>query len=219
MLATNVRRIVFSSTAAVYGEPEQLPIEEDAKLSPTNPYGESKLLSEQILQWFGQVHGFRTAVLRYFNVAGALAERGEEHEPESHLIPLVLDVALGKRDSIAVFGEDYETPDGTCIRDYIHVVDLADADILALNAREHQQRIVVNLGNGNGFSVKEVVASARRVTGHPIPLAVKPRRPGDPARLVAGSKRARRELGWQPKHPELDAIVSSAWKWHRQRFG
>jgi UDP-glucose 4-epimerase len=219
MLAADVRRVVFSSTAAVYGEPERVPIEENAKLAPTNAYGESKLLSEDMLRWFSQIHGFRTAVLRYFNVAGALGGRGEEHEPESHLIPLVLDVALGKRASIAVFGEDYDTPDGTCIRDYIHVVDLADAHILALRALEREQRILVNLGNGNGFSVKEVVESARRVTGHAIPLEVKPRRAGDPARLVAGSARARRELGWQPKHPGLDDIIASAWKWHQQRFG
>lgn len=219
MLAADVRHIVFSSTAAVYGEPERVPIEEDARLAPTNAYGESKLLSEQMMKWFAQVHGFRTAILRYFNVAGALEGRGEEHEPESHLIPLVLDVALGKRASIAVFGEDYDTPDGTCIRDYIHVQDLAEAHILALSALEREQRILVNLGNGNGFSVKEVVESARRVTGHAIPLEVKPRRPGDPARLVAGSEHARRALGWQPKHPELDDIIASAWKWHLQRFG
>lgn len=219
MLAADVRRIVFSSTAAVYGEPERVPIEENAKLAPTNAYGESKLLSEQMLRWFADVHGFRTAVLRYFNVAGALEGRGEEHEPESHLIPLVLDVALGKRASIAIFGEDYDTPDGTCIRDYIHVEDLAQAHILALGALEQEQRILVNLGNGNGFSVKEVVEAARRVTGHAIPVEVKSRRPGDPARLVAGSERARGVLGWHPRHPQLDVILSSAWRWHQQRFG
>ncbi len=219
MLATGVKRLVFSSTAAVYGEPESTPIQETDRLQPTNPYGESKLLVEQMLRWFHDLHGFRCATLRYFNVAGALDHRGEEHEPESHLIPLILDVAIGKRASIAIFGEDYPTTDGTCIRDYIHVSDLADAHILALQALEHESRILVNLGNGNGFSVKEVVESARRVTGHPIPVEVKPRRPGDPAQLVASSDRARRQLGWQPKYPDLDDIISSAWKWHKQRFG
>ena len=219
MLATDVRKIVFSSTAAVYGEPERVPIDENAKLAPTNAYGESKLLVEQMLRWFHQLHGFRTATLRYFNVAGALPERGEEHEPESHIIPLILDVALGKRASISIFGEDYETPDGTCIRDYIHVADLADAHILALQVLERESRLLVNLGNGNGFSVKQVVEAARRVTGHAIPVEIKARRPGDPARLVASSERARTELGWTPKHPELDDIVASAWRWHQQRFG
>ena len=219
MLAADVRKIVFSSTAAVYGEPETVPIDENAKLAPTNAYGESKLLVEQMLRWFHQIHGFRTATLRYFNVAGALPERGEEHEPESHIIPLILDVALGKRASISIFGEDYETPDGTCIRDYIHVADLADAHILALQVLEKESRLLVNLGNGNGFSVKQVVESARRVTGHAIPVEIKDRRPGDPARLVASSERARAQLGWQPKHPELDDIVMSAWRWHQRRFG
>ena len=219
MLAADVRRIVFSSTAAVYGEPESVPIDENAKLAPTNAYGESKLLVEQMLRWFHQIHGFRTATLRYFNVAGALPERGEEHEPESHIIPLILDVALGKRASISIFGEDYDTPDGTCIRDYIHVADLADAHILALQVLEKESRLLVNLGNGNGFSVKQVVEAARRVTGHAIPVEIKDRRPGDPARLVASSERARTQLGWQPKHPELDDIVNSAWRWHQRRFG
>ena len=219
MLAADVRRLVFSSTAAVYGEPELVPIAEDAKLAPTNAYGESKLLSEHMIRWFQRIHGFRTGVLRYFNVAGALPGRGEEHEPESHLIPLILDVAIGKRRSISIFGEDYDTPDGTCIRDYIHVADLADAHILALGVLEREERLLVNLGNGNGFSVKEVVESARRVTGHAIPVELKPRRAGDPARLVASSERARTVLGWQPKHPGLDDIIASAWAWHQQRFG
>lgn len=219
MLAAGVKKLVFSSTAAVYGEPESVPIEENAKLAPTNAYGESKLLVEQMLRWFREIHGFRTATLRYFNVAGALPHRGEEHEPESHIIPLILDVALGKRASISIFGDDYATPDGTCIRDYIHVADLADAHILALKVLEQESKILVNLGNGNGFSVKEVVESARRVTGHAIPVEIKSRRPGDPARLVASSDRARQQLGWVPKHPQLDDIIASAWKWHQERFG
>lgn len=219
MVAAGVKRLVFSSTAAVYGEPESTPILETDRLAPTNPYGESKLLVEQMLRWFHDLHGFRSAILRYFNVAGALGQRGEEHEPESHLIPLILDVALGRRASISIFGEDYPTPDGTCVRDYIHVADLADAHILALQALEHESRILLNLGNGSGFSVKQVVESARRVTGHPIPVELKPRRPGDPAQLVASSDRARLQLGWQPKYADLDDIVRSAWEWHQHRFG
>lgn len=219
MNATGAKNIVFSSTAAVYGEPEKTPIDEGAKLAPTNAYGESKLLVEQMLRWFRTQHGFHVATLRYFNVAGALPGRGEEHEPESHIIPLILDVALGKRASISIFGEDYDTPDGTCIRDYIHVADLADAHILALKKLESESRVLVNLGNGQGFSVKEVVESARRVTGHAIPVEMKARRAGDPARLVASSERARVELGWEPKFPKLDDIISSAWTWHQERFG
>jgi len=218
MQATGVQRLVFSSTAAVYGEPKSTPIEETAELAPTNAYGESKLLVEHMLRWFHRIHGLRYASLRYFNVAGALPGRGEAHEPETHLIPLILDVALGRRASISVYGDDYPTPDGTCIRDYIHVVDLADAHILAMNALEERDRLILNLGNGNGFSVKEVVEAARRVTGHPIPVELKPRRPGDPARLVASSERAKRELGWQPRFPQLDEILASAWEWHQQRY-
>jgi UDP-glucose 4-epimerase len=219
MLAVDVKRLVFSSTAAVYGEPESVPIIETARLAPTNAYGESKLIAEQILHWFERVHGFRCAVLRYFNVAGALPGRGEEHEPESHLIPLVLDVALGLRPSISIFGDDYATPDGTCIRDYIHVEDLAEAHILALRVLQTEGSVLVNLGNGEGFSVKQVIEAARRVTGHAIPVELKPRRSGDPARLVASSQRARIELGWQPKYPQLEDIIASAWQWHQQRFG
>jgi UDP-glucose 4-epimerase len=228
MLAHGPRRLVFSSTAAVYGEPETVPIQEDARLRPTNAYGESKLLVEQMLRWMQQIHGLRSASLRYFNVAGAPEDsdgsvpRGEAHEPESHLIPLVLDVALGRRASIKIFGEDYPTPDGTCIRDYIHVSDLADAHLLALDALESeaaaQQRLVFNLGNGQGFSVREVIESARRVTGHPIPAEVLPRRPGDPAVLVASSEKAIRELGWKPKHTQLDDILRTAWVWHQKRY-
>ena len=219
MLATGHNKLVFSSTAACYGEPESTPITEDAKLLPTNAYGESKLLVEQMLTWMNRIHGFRYASLRYFNVAGAVEGRGEAHEPESHLIPLVLDVALGRRQSIKIFGKDYPTPDGTCIRDYVHVGDLADAHILALEALSTRSRLIYNIGNGQGFSVREVVESARRVTGHPIPVVEEPRRPGDPAVLVASSKRIIEELGWKPRYSSLDDIVHSAWIWHQQRYG
>jgi UDP-glucose 4-epimerase len=227
VLACGVRQLVFSSTAAVYGEPESIPIQEDARLAPTNPYGQSKLLVEQMLAWFNRIHGLRYASLRYFNVAGAAEgprgiTRGEAHQPESHLIPLILDVALGRRASIRVFGEDYPTPDGTCVRDYIHVADLADAHLLALSALgaadEKCPPLIYNLGNGHGFSVKEVIESARRVTGHPIPAEVHPRRPGDPAVLVASSEKAMRELGWKPRYGELDEIVRTAWIWHQKRY-
>ena len=227
MLAHGPRRLVFSSTAAVYGEPETVPIEEDARLCPTNPYGESKLLVEQMLAWFNRLHGLRSASLRYFNVAGAPEgpngiTRGEAHEPESHLIPIIFDVALGRRASINIFGDDYSTPDGTCVRDYIHVSDLADAHLLALEALDKTQpgaeRLVYNLGNGQGFSVREVIESARRVTGHPIPAVVHPRRAGDPAVLVASSAKAIRELGWKPKYTELDEILRTAWIWHQKRY-
>jgi UDP-glucose 4-epimerase len=219
MLAARVNRLVFSSTAAVYGEPERTPIEETAPLAPTNAYGESKLLVEQMLLWIHRIHGLRYASLRYFNVAGAVEGRGEAHEPESHLIPLVLDVALGRRESIKIFGKDYPTPDGTCIRDYVHVGDLADAHILAFEALATRPRLIYNLGNGKGFSVREVIESARRVTGHPIPVVEEPRRPGDPAVLVASSKKMIEELGWKPQYSALDDIVRSAWVWHQQRYG
>ncbi len=218
MLATGTNKLVFSSTAAVYGEPKSMPIEESAALAPTNAYGESKLLVEHMLRWFNRIHGLRYASLRYFNVAGALPHRGEAHEPETHIIPLVLDVALGRREKIFIFGDDYATPDGTCIRDYIHVADLADAHILALSALTQHDRMIFNLGNGSGFSVKQVIEAARRVTGHPIPVEIRPRREGDPARLVASSEQARANLGWQPKHPELDDILASAWAWHQRRY-
>jgi UDP-glucose 4-epimerase len=223
ILAHGPRRVVFSSTAAVYGEPESVPIREDARLLPTNAYGESKLLVEHMLGWFNRIHGLRYASLRYFNVAGAPEgpdgiTHGEAHEPESHLIPLVLDVALGRRQSIRIYGEDYRTPDGTCIRDYIHVSDLADAHLLALTALETRDRLIFNLGNGQGFSVREVIESARRVTGHPIPAELHPRRPGDPAVLVASSEKAIRELGWKPKYTQLDEIIRTAWIWHQKRY-
>jgi UDP-glucose 4-epimerase len=223
MLAHGPRRLVFSSTAAVYGEPESVPIQEDARLLPTNAYGESKLLVEHMLTWLNRIHGFRYASLRYFNVAGAPegpdgVVRGEAHEPESHLIPLILDVALGRRKSIKIFGEDYPTPDGTCIRDYIHVSDLADAHLLALGALESRDRLIFNLGNGHGFSVREVIESARRVTGHPIPAEIHPRRAGDPAVLVASSEKAIRELGWKPRYTQIDEIIRTAWLWHQKRY-
>ncbi len=223
MLAEGPRRLVFSSTAAVYGEPERVPIEEDAALRPTNAYGESKLLVERMLAWLSRIHGLRYASLRYFNVAGAPegpngVMRGEAHTPETHLIPLVLDVALGRRAAIRIYGEDYPTPDGTCVRDYIHVSDLADAHLLALGALETRERLIYNLGNGQGFSVREVIESARRVTGHAIPVVAEPRRAGDPAVLVASSGKAMRELGWKPRYTQLDEIVRTAWMWHQKRY-
>jgi UDP-glucose 4-epimerase len=228
VLAEGPRRVVFSSTAAVYGEPESVPIQEDARLKPTNVYGESKLLVETMLNWFHGIHGLRSVALRYFNVAGAPESpdgaiiRGEDHEPESHLIPLILDVALGRRQSIRIYGDDYQTPDGTCIRDYIHVSDLADAHMLAVKALESdaaaKSRLIFNLGNGKGFSVREVIESARRVTGHPIPAELHPRRPGDPAVLVASSEKAIRELGWKPRYTQLDDILRTAWAWHQKRY-
>jgi len=218
MMATGHDRLVFSSTAACYGEPVSTPILEDAKLEPTNAYGESKLMVEHLLRWFNRIHGFRYASLRYFNVAGAIAGYGEAHEPESHLIPLILDVALGRRKSIKIFGQDYPTHDGTCIRDYIHVSDLSDAHLLALAALEQHDRLIYNIGNGQGFTVREVIDSVRRVTGRAIPVEECPRREGDPAVLVASSEKIKRELGWQPKFAELDAIIGSAWEWHQQRY-
>jgi len=218
MTAHKVPRLVFSSTAAVYGNPESSPIPETAKLSPTNAYGESKLLVEQMLRWFHQIHGLRYAVLRYFNVAGATEGYGEQHEPESHLIPLILDVALGLRQSIKIFGTDYPTPDGTCIRDYIHVADIGRAHLAALAGLSQQETLLYNLGNGRGFSVREVVESARRVTGHAIPVVEEPRRPGDPAILVADSQKIARELGWVPQVAKLDDVIASAWSWHQKRF-
>jgi len=218
MIATGHDRLVFSSTAACYGEPERTPILEDARLAPTNPYGESKLLVEKVLRWMNEAHHLRYAILRYFNVAGAIAGYGEAHEPESHLIPLILDVALGRRASIKIFGRDYPTKDGTCVRDYIHVRDLADAHVLALKALQDKSQMIYNIGNGEGFTVLEVIESARRVTGKRIPVEECERRPGDPAVLVASSEKITRELGWKPKFAELDAIVESAWEWHQIRY-
>jgi UDP-glucose 4-epimerase len=219
MLATGHDRLVFSSTAACYGEPESTPILEDAKLEPTNPYGESKLLVEQMLRWMNLSHGLKYASLRYFNVAGAIEGYGEAHEPESHLIPLILDVALGRRANIKIFGRDYPTKDGTCVRDYIHVRDLAEAHLLALGAlSEAKSRLIYNIGNGQGFTVLEVIESVRRVTGQPIAVEECPRRPGDPAVLVASSEKIKTELGWRPKFADLDQIIASAWEWHQRRF-
>jgi UDP-glucose 4-epimerase len=221
MLATGCTRFVFSSTAALYGEPESTPILEDAPLRPTNAYGESKLLVEQMLRWFHQIHGFSYASLRFFNVAGAVPGRGEAHEPESHLIPLVLDVALGRRPSIKIFGQDYPTPDRTAIRDYIHVSDLSSAHQFAMAALlepGEPKRLIYNLGNGVGFSVREVIESVRRVTGHPIPVVEELRRPGDPAVLIASSAKIIRELHWRPEFTDMDGIVRSAWEWHQQRY-
>ena len=217
MLATGHNKLVFSSTAACYGEPETTPILESARLLPTNPYGESKLLVEHMLEWLNRIHGLRYASLRYFNVAGAVEGYGEAHEPETHLIPLILDVALGRRDKIKIFGEDYPTKDGTCVRDYIHVEDLAEAHLLALGALEKTSRMIYNIGNGHGFTVREVIDSVGRVTGRPIPVEICPRRAGDPAVLVASSEKIKAELGWTPQRAELDDIVASAWAWHQKR--
>jgi UDP-glucose 4-epimerase len=213
LIRHGVGRFVLSSTAAVYGEPERTPIGEDDRLAPTNAYGESKLLVERMLAWHHRIHGLRTAALRYFNAAGATATHGERHDPESHLIPLVLQVATGQRERIAVFGNDYPTPDGTAVRDYIHVSDLADAHVRAVEALDRHGTITCNLGNGSGFSVREVIDAARRVTGHPIPADDAPRREGDPAVLVAASDRARELLGWRPAHTDLDRIVADAWRY------
>jgi UDP-glucose 4-epimerase len=215
MLAHKVQRLVFSSTAALYGTPDRTPIEETDPLRPTNAYGESKLLVEQMLAWFHRIHGLRYASLRYFNAAGAAGDLGEDHVPESHLIPLTLQAALGKREYVSIFGTDYPTPDGTCVRDYIHVSDLASAHILVLDALRQSGKLIYNLGTGRGFSVREVIETVRRVTGHPIPAREVARRPGDPAVLVAGSESIKRDLRWQPQFPQLESIVHSAWEWRR----
>ncbi len=211
LLRHGVERFVLSSTAAVYGEPASIPITEDAALVPTNAYGESKLLVERMLAWHHRIHGLKVAALRYFNAAGAVPGRGERHDPETHLIPLVLQVAQGRRDHITVFGTDYPTDDGTCVRDYIHVADLADAHVRAVERLDQHGHLTCNLGNGRGFSVREVIESARRVTGHAIPAEQAPRRAGDPAVLVASSDRARQLLDWAPAHDDLDRIVADAW--------
>ena len=211
-----VRRFILSSTANLFDRPERMPIDEEERIIPGSPYGESKFILERMLHWLDRIYGMRYAALRYFNAAGAAPDgsRGEDHTPELHLIPRVLKVALGQLDEIVVFGDDYPTRDGTCVRDYIHVVDLAQAHILALHALDQGSR-TYNLGNGQGFTVKEVIETAREVTGHPIPAKVGPRRPGDPATLIASSEKIRRELGWEPRYPELRTIVETAWNWHR----
>ena len=218
MTRNNVKQIVFSSTAAVYGEPERIPIQEEGRKEQTNAYGLSKWMVEEMLDWFHRAHGLRSISLRYFNAAGAdpNGEIGEDHRPETHLIPLILQVPLGKREKIFIFGDDYDTPDGTCIRDYIHVADLASAHVLAVGALGNgAERVAYNVGNGSGFSVKQVIDVAREVTGHPIPAEVRPRREGDPARLVASSEKLRRDLGWQPEYADLKQIVGTAWNWFR----
>lgn len=217
MLAHKVPYLVFSSTAATFGEPERVPIEENDRQVPTNPYGESKLIVEHMLKWCDQAHGLKYCALRYFNVAGARADGtiGEDHRPESHLIPIILQVAQGKRDKLSLFGTDYPTRDGTCVRDYIHVEDLIDAHMLALDyLRAGNPSTAFNLGNGQGFSNREIIEAARRVTGHPIPVSEEGRRPGDPATLIASSQKAMDVLGWKPKYANVEDIIATAWKWH-----
>ena len=209
-----VRRFILSSTANLFDQPEELPITEEEQIIPGSPYGESKFILERMLHWLDRIHGLRYAALRYFNAAGATPRRGEDHSPETHLIPLVLQVALGQREQIQIYGNDYPTRDGTCVRDYIHVTDLAQAHILALRTLDEGSR-TYNLGNGQGYTVREVIETARQVTGHPIPAVDAPRRPGDPPELVAGSDKIRRDLGWQPRFPDLSDIVQSAWNWHQ----
>lgn len=209
-----VKRFVLSSTAAVFKSSEE-PLNEDSPLGPTNVYGHTKLMVEQALDWYREIHGLHFAALRYFNACGAMPNRGEAHQPESHLIPLVLRVALGQSDAIQIFGTDYPTPDGTCIRDYVHIADLADAHILALSGLSERDRLIYNLGSGNGYSVREVIETARQTTGQLIQSIERPRRPGDSARLVASSEKIKRELGWKPQHDNLREIISSAWAWHK----
>ncbi len=209
-----VRRFILSSTANLFDDPARIPITETERIIPGSPYGESKHILERYLHWLDRIYDLRYAALRYFNAAGATPQRGEDHHPETHLIPLVLQVALGQRESIKVFGDDYPTPDGTCIRDYIHVIDLAQAHILALRALDKGSRRY-NLGNGLGFSVKEVIEACREITGHPIPAKVVGRRAGDPATLIAASDTIRAELGWEPQYPDVRQIVETAWAWHK----
>lgn len=218
MVKNNVGKIVFSSTAATYGEPENIPILESDRTCPTNPYGETKLAMEKMFKWTAEAHGLRYVSLRYFNACGAdeSGTIGEAHNPESHLIPLILQVPNGKRETISIYGTDYDTPDGTCIRDYIHVTDLAQAHILAVQYLNNGgESDIFNLGNGVGYSVREVIETARKVTGHPIPATESSRRAGDPARLVASSEKAKSVLGWKPVHDSLEEIISSAWNWHK----
>ena len=222
MAAHGVGRLVFSSSAAVYGDPATVPVAEDAPLRPTSPYGETKRMMEEMMRWVGPACNIRSVSLRYFNVAGAVADGslGEAHLPESHLIPLMLQVPLGQRDHITVFGNDYDTPDGTCIRDYIHVTDLTDAHLLAVEyLRRGGASDVFNLGNGAGFSVREVITTAEAVVGRPIPLVIAERRAGDPARLVASSAKAEGVLGWQPSRSGLENIIATAWNWHSKHPG
>ena len=219
MVRHGIDKIVFSSTAATYGEPERIPIMEDDRTEPTNPYGQSKLIMEKMMKWVSLANGIRYVSLRYFNAAGAIEDGsiGEDHSPETHLIPLILQVPLGKRDHITVFGEDYPTPDGTCLRDYIHVLDLADAHVLAIDyLRRGGESNIFNLGNGQGFSVKEMIEAAKEATGLDIKVEIGERRAGDPAQLIASSEKARKVLGWQPKFTDVKAVIGTAWKWHQQ---
>ena len=213
MVEHGCRRFIFSSTCAIFGPPERVPIDESLPTGPINPYGESKLAFEKILRWYGEIHGLTFVSLRYFNAAGASEKFGEDHRVETHLIPNVLKVALGEKPHVDIFGTDYDTPDGTCIRDYIHIVDLAHAHMLALEANKSE---FYNLGTGGGSSVREVIDCCRKITGRKIDIVEKPRRPGDPPRLIASSEKAKRELGWQPRFQSLDAIIESAWKWHQK---
>lgn len=213
MVAAGIRRIVFSSTCAIFGPPERLPIDETAPTRPINPYGESKLAFEKILRWYDEIHGLKFVCLRYFNASGASDKFGEDHQPETHLIPTVLRVALGAKPSVEIYGTDYDTSDGTCVRDYIHILDLAQAHIQALGATGSG---CYNLGTGGGSSVREVIDACRRITGRKIETIEKPRRSGDPPRLIASSVKIKKELGWQPQFQSLDAIIESAWKWHQK---
>ena len=218
MVANGIDKIVFSSTAATYGEPEKVPILETDRTEPTNTYGETKLSMEKMFKWVGKAHGLRYVSLRYFNACGAhiSGQIGEDHNPESHLIPLILQVPNGKREYISIFGDDYDTKDGTCVRDYIHVTDLAQAHILAVKyLLSGNESNIFNLGNGVGFTVKEVIDTARKVTSHPIPAKITPRRAGDPAQLIASSEKAKEILGWTPEHNSLEEIISTAWNWHK----
>ncbi|MEV6777536.1 UDP-glucose 4-epimerase GalE [Streptomyces syringium] len=219
MRDAGVRTLVFSSTAATYGEPATVPIPEDAPTAPTNPYGATKLAVDHMISGECAAHGLAAVSLRYFNVAGAHGSHGERHTPESHLIPLVLQVARGERETISVYGDDYPTPDGTCVRDYLHVADLAEAHLLALDAARPGEHLICNLGNGNGFSVHEVIDTVRKVTGHPVPHVVAARRPGDPAVLVASAERAHDRLGWRPTRTDLARIVTDAWEFARRADG
>ena len=218
MVKHGIDKIVFSSTAATYGEPEKVPIEENDRTQPTNPYGESKLIMERMMKWVSRANGVRFVSLRYFNAAGALEDGsiGEDHHPETHLIPLILQVPLGKRDHITIFGDDYPTPDGTCLRDYIHVIDLANAHILALNyLRGGGESNIFNLGNGQGFSVKEMIVAAEKVTGQKIKTEMGKRRAGDPAQLIASSEKARKILKWNPQFADVEKVIATAWTWHK----
>ena len=213
MISAGIGKIIFSSTCAIFGPPERVPIDETMAMRPINPYGESKLAFEKILRWYGEIHGLKFVSLRYFNAAGASAKFGEDHRVETHLIPNVLKVALGEKPAVEIFGTDYETPDGTCIRDYIHILDLARAHILALGAAKSD---FYNLGTGGGSSVREVIDACRKITGRKIDIVEKARRPGDPPRLIASSEKIKRDLGWKPQFQSLDAIIDSAWKWHQK---